>query len=111
VSRYQIFKVPIDFSLQVDKKIKHYLSYGHINIYTPALFRFLLMSESFQMKKDKHYKFSNEFLKYMFRNNAKGMLKMKLRRFLWNIFPFMKGIKPSSYAVLTSKNQEALSIF
>ena len=53
VSKYQIFEVPIDFSFYVDKKITHFLSYGHINIYTPGLFRFLLMSEKFKIKKDK----------------------------------------------------------
>ncbi|MFN3382205.1 MAG: class I SAM-dependent methyltransferase, partial [Runella zeae] len=42
VSTYQFFEIPIDFSLFVDQKIEHFLSYGHINIYTPALFKFLL---------------------------------------------------------------------
>ena len=28
--------------------IQHFLSYGHINIYTPTLFRFLLKSEGYE---------------------------------------------------------------
>lgn len=111
VSKFQIFEVPIDFSFSVDKKLKHFLAYGHVNIYTPALFRFLLLSESFRVKKDKKYLFSNEFLKYIYRNNKMGLLKMRLRQLLLNISPYLRGIKPSSYAVLTSKNEEGLSIF
>jgi ubiquinone/menaquinone biosynthesis C-methylase UbiE len=52
VSKYQIFEVPVDFSFYVDRKLNHFLSYGHINIYTPSLFRFLLKSENFNIEKD-----------------------------------------------------------
>nr|WP_288811999.1 class I SAM-dependent methyltransferase [uncultured Sphingobacterium sp.] len=111
VSKYQIFEVPIDFSFYVDRKLEHFLSYGHINIYTPALFRFLLQSEQFMVKKDICHLYDDAVLKMMFRNNAKGYYVTKLKYFLLRSFPFLLGIKPSSYAVLTSKADKDLSIF
>jgi ubiquinone/menaquinone biosynthesis C-methylase UbiE len=111
VSRYQIFEVPIDFSLYVDKKVKHFLSYGHINIYTPALFRFMLVSENFVIKRDICGLFSNESLKIMYKDNKSGLYKMKFRHLLLKVFPYLKGIKPNSYAVLTTKKREDISIF
>lgn len=49
ISRYQVFEIPIDYSVKVDINIKHFLSYGHINIYTPSLFKYLLKSEGFEI--------------------------------------------------------------
>ncbi|HEY4290002.1 MAG TPA: class I SAM-dependent methyltransferase [Puia sp.] len=111
VSKYQIFEVPIDFSPYVDKKLKHFLSYGHINIYTPSLFRFLLMSENFVVKKDICKLFSKESLKIMYKDNKAGLYKMKLRHMLLKLFPWFRGLKPNSYAILTAKKTGDLSIF
>ena len=110
VSKYQIFEVPIDFSFYVDKKIDHFLSYGHINIYTPALFRFLLKSEKFQLITDKCYLYENGILKHLFSSNKIGFYLIKAKHLILKIFPYLKGIKPSSYVVLTEKNKEQLSI-
>ena len=49
ISRFQIFEIPLDYSIGVDKNVKHFLSYGHINIYTPSLFKFLLKSEGYEI--------------------------------------------------------------
>jgi ubiquinone/menaquinone biosynthesis C-methylase UbiE len=49
VSRHQVVEVPLDFSWNVDKKLEHFLSYGHINIYTAPQLRFLLLSEGFEI--------------------------------------------------------------
>jgi len=111
VSKHQIFEVPIDFSFYVDKKLKHFLSYGHINIYTPALFRFLLLSEGFEVVKDRCHLYHSEVLKMTYKNNAVGLLKTKFKHFLLKMFPYFLGIKPSSYAVLTSKNDKEIKIF
>jgi len=111
VSRYQIFEVPIDFSPYVDKKLKHFLSYGHINIYTPALFRFLLMTENFVVKKDICGLFSNESLKIMYKDNKNGLYKMKLRQLLLKASPWFRGLKPNTYTVLTTKKNEEIAIF
>ena len=52
VSRFQIYEIPLDYSIEVDKYVKDFLSYGHINIYTPSLFKFLLKSEGYEIIDD-----------------------------------------------------------
>lgn len=111
VSKYQIFEVPIDFSFYVDKKLKHFLSYGHINIYTPGLFRFLLTSEQFRVVKDICYFYEKEVLEPLFVNNSLGLNITRFKQFILKSIPFLRGIKPSSYAVLTEKIDQELSIF
>lgn len=112
VSKYQIFEVPIDFSFYVDRKANHFLSYGHINIYTPGLFRFLLLSEQFKIVKDRCYLYDNEVLEHLHRKNQTKLLITKIKYFILNTFPYLKGIKPSSYVVLSEKvGDQALSIF
>ncbi len=104
VSKYQIFEVPIDFSFYVDKKITHFLSYGHINIYTPGLFRFLLMSEKFKIKKDKCCLFEDE-------ENKLKFYKLKIKQLILKLFPYLLGIKPNSYVVLTESTNGQLSVY
>jgi ubiquinone/menaquinone biosynthesis C-methylase UbiE len=111
VSRYQIFEVPIDFSFYVDKKVKHFLSYGHINIYTPGLFRFLLSTENFEVKKDICHLYHDDVLKLSYKNNKAAFYITKAKYAVLRLFPYLKGIKPSSYAVLTVKIDQQLSIF
>jgi ubiquinone/menaquinone biosynthesis C-methylase UbiE len=36
VSSNFVIEVPIDYKPNVDKRIKHFLAYGHINMYTPT---------------------------------------------------------------------------
>ncbi|SEM20456.1 Ubiquinone/menaquinone biosynthesis C-methylase UbiE [bacterium A37T11] len=111
VSKQQIFEVPIDFSFYVDRKIKHFLDYGHINIYTPALFRFLLKSEHFSIEKDCCYHYENAMLEQIFKGNRKALLMAKLKRFVLKKIPYLGGIKPNSYVVLTSADEGSLHIF
>lgn len=111
VSKYQIFEVPIDFSFYVDKKIKHFLAYGHINIYTPSLFRFLLKSENFQILKDKCYLYEDEVLRFTHKNDKPGFFVQKIKNSILRFFPYLLGIKPNSYAVLTTDSDQPLSIF
>lgn len=49
ISEYQVFEIPLDYSVNVDQNIQHYLAYGHINVYTPSVFRFLLKSEGYEI--------------------------------------------------------------
>ncbi|MCE7041404.1 class I SAM-dependent methyltransferase [Dyadobacter sp. CY312] len=111
VSKYQIFEVPIDFSFYVDKKLKHFLAYGHINIYTPALFRFLLKSENFKVLNDICYLYPDDVVRATYKNNKKVYYLTKIKHSVLRLFPYLLGIKPSSYAVLTSKEDKSLSIF
>lgn len=111
VSKYQIFEVPIDFSFYVDKKITHFLSYGHINIYTPGLFRFLLLSEKFKIKKDKCYLFEDEVLLHSLAENKLKFYKLKIKQLILKLFPYLLGIKPNSYVVLTESTNDQLSVY
>lgn len=111
VSKYQIFEVPIDFSFYVDRKLEHFLSYGHINIYTPALFRFLLKSENFEVVKDINYLYDDEVLQLMFKKKNSAYYITKIKFAILSMVPYLRGIKPSSYAVLTQKTDKKLSIF
>lgn len=111
VSKHQVFEVPIDFSFYVDKKIKHYLNYGHINIYTPALFRFLLLSENFEIVKGKCYLEENDVLKMLYKNKMSKFYITKIKHLFLNIFPYFKGIKPNAFTVLTTKTDKNLKVF
>ncbi|MGI4021708.1 MAG: class I SAM-dependent methyltransferase [Janthinobacterium lividum] len=53
ISKYQVIEVPRDYRFGVDKRIKHFLAYGHINVYTPSSLRYLLRSEGFEVLADK----------------------------------------------------------
>jgi ubiquinone/menaquinone biosynthesis C-methylase UbiE len=111
VSKYQIFEVPIDFSLYVDKKLKHFLSYGHINIYTPALFRFLIKSENFNVLSDICFLYPDDVLKATYKNNKRAYYLTRMKHSVLRMFPFLLGIKPSSYAVLSRREVKEISIF
>jgi len=52
VARHCIIEVPLDYRPGVDKRIKHFLAYGHINMYTPTSLRYLLRTEGFEIEKD-----------------------------------------------------------
>ena len=109
VSKHQVFEVPIDFSFQVDKKLDYYLRYGHINIFTPSLFRFLLKSEGFTVVKNRPTMFSAPILKRMFMNPIKRLV-ISIKQLLIKIIPGLIDIKPSHFAVLTKSNDKGLEI-
>ncbi|WP_428328556.1 class I SAM-dependent methyltransferase [Mucilaginibacter sp.] len=52
VARHTIIEVPIDYKPGVDSRIKHFLAYGHINMYTPTALRYLLNTEGFEVEGD-----------------------------------------------------------
>lgn len=52
VAKMCVIEVPRDYKTNVDSRIKHFLAYGHINMYTPTSLRYLLLSEGFKVEKD-----------------------------------------------------------
>src|ERR1700743_3078505 len=52
VAKRCLIEVPIDYRFGVDKRIKHFLAYGHINMYTPSSLRYLLRTEGFEIEND-----------------------------------------------------------
>lgn len=111
VSKMQYFEVPIDFSLTVDQKMEHYLGYGHINIYTPALFRFLLQSEKLEVLDDTHVFISDDILKLMFKEKAAGLWKKRLKNAVVKSVGVLRDLKPDAYGVLTKGGVGKLEIF
>ncbi len=110
VAEHQYFEIPIDFSFFVDRKIQHYLDYGHINIYTPALFKFLLKSEGFEIL-DERFLFTNHAqIDFQFKHQPVKRLTQKLKNFIVALTPYKK-VKPNAYAVLCKHNGKGLSIF
>lgn len=110
VSEYQFFEIPIDFSFFVDKRTAHFLAYGHINVFTPSLFKFLLKSEGFEIIKEDFRFYSNEIIK-MTHASKKKQLISRIKNGLIRAIPFLKKIKPNVYVVLCKKSTTTLPIF
>ncbi len=85
ISKFQVFEIPLDYNKKVDEQITHFLGYGHINIYTPSLFKFLLKSEGFVIHKEEHSSFEKEMLEFGWYQN-KGLKKTIKRRVLSFLF-------------------------
>lgn len=84
ISKYQVFEIPLDYSKNVDSKSEHFLNYGHINIYTPSLFKFLLKTEGFNVENETHSILNKEILDFIWYENLKHKrtLKRKVMGFL-----------------------------
>jgi ubiquinone/menaquinone biosynthesis C-methylase UbiE len=52
VASMLVIEVPRDYKAGVDNRIKHFLAYGHINMYTPTSLRYLLKTEGLEVVKD-----------------------------------------------------------
>ncbi len=107
VSKHQFYEVPIDFGFYVDKKIKHFLAYGHINIFTPALFRYLLLSEGQRVIKDKCDLYPDAVNKILFAGKRAAYVKYKMKAMVLRAIPYLMGIKPSYYSVLVDGSGDA----
>jgi hypothetical protein len=44
-------------------------------------------------------------------SNKKGLYVAMIKGFIFKMFPYLRGVKPNSYVVLTEKIEEQLSIF
>jgi ubiquinone/menaquinone biosynthesis C-methylase UbiE len=101
ISKMQVFEVPIDFSFHVDKKFKFFTSYGHINVYTPALFNFLLYTEGFEILKNKYGLYNMEVILFQNKKFSIKYFKIIMKRLVLKTFPQLMRIKPNTYTVLT----------
>ena len=121
ISKYQVIEIPCEFSFDVDERVDHFLSYGHINIFTPGLLRFLLKSEGFEVISDKTQLMSLDVLKYLMYNSQKRKrtwwrdLRLRLsvfkRGFRYAISnKRQKECLAAAYTVLTRKKEAGLSI-
>lgn len=122
VAKHLVIEVPRDYRFGVDQRLSHFLAYGHINMYTPTLLRFLLKSEGLDIVADKsslitpEVSIFNEFvnkkkhgssirkLKIISEYQIKKMLGVLLRKRGREHFA-------NAYTILTKKSADEIKIF
>lgn len=111
VSKFQILEIPIDFSFKCDEKVNHFLSYGHINIFSPQLFNFLLLSEGFIIDQKLNRFYSNQTYDMVYIGKTFKRLIRHIRKFIWSCIPLLMVYKPDTYTVLSRSGGKGLEIF
>ena len=122
VAKYIVIEVPKDYRFGVDKRMKHFLAYGHINMYTPTSLRFLLKSEGLVLMADKvsmtkpEVNYFNEFINKKANKSIGKQLKIQLeyhiKRILGNLIGQNKKEQfANAYTILTKKSDQNLQIF
>lgn len=122
VARYCVIEVPRDYKAGVDNRIKHFLAYGHINVYTPTSLRYLLRTEGFEIEADLTSMIEPEVTKfntYVNQKKPKSMvtdLKISTEYAIKNSLVSLFGKKMSekmanAYTVLCKKADHQLEIF
>jgi ubiquinone/menaquinone biosynthesis C-methylase UbiE len=122
VSKYLVVEVPLDYRFGVDRRMKHFLNYGHINMYTPTLIRFLLQTEGLEIIADRTSLTPTETIKFNEFENKKNkktlnrVLKIELEYHLKKLFGSLLGKKKqeqfgNAYTVLTRNSSQNLQIF
>ncbi|MGY3055046.1 ubiquinone/menaquinone biosynthesis C-methylase UbiE [Pedobacter sp. UYEF25] len=122
VAKYIVVEVPKDYRFGVDNRMKHFLNYGHINMYTPTSLRFLLKSEGFEILTDKISMTRPETVKFnefVNKNQPKSLvksLKIETEYFLQKTLGQFLGKNKqeqfaNAYTVLTKTSDSNLHIF
>lgn len=122
VSRYFAIEVPKDYRYGVDKRMQHFLSYGHINMYTPTSLRFLLQSEGLTILTDKLSQTDPEITRFSefviqkknksFAKTAKIHLIYSIKKILGSILGKKKQEQyANAYTILAEKSNKNLQIF
>ncbi|WP_259068418.1 class I SAM-dependent methyltransferase [Mucilaginibacter sp. X4EP1] len=122
VARHSIIEVPLDYKAGVDKRIKHFLAYGHINVYTPTSLRYLLQTESFEVENDltsiiepevtRFNTYTNQKRSKSFIINVKISTEYAIKNGLGKVFGKKLNEKlANAYTVLCKKADEHLNIF
>jgi len=122
VAKYIVVEVPKDYRFGVDTRMKHFLDYGHINMYTPTSVRFLLQSEGLEILEDKISMTAPETVKFnefinkkatkTFTKNLKIELEYRIKKTLGNLLGRKKQEQfANAYTVLTQKSDSNLHIF
>lgn len=122
VSKYLVVEVPLDYRFGVDRRMKHFLNYGHINMYSPTLLRFLLQTEGLDIVADRTTLTPTETIKFNEFENKKNkrtfsrVLKIELEYHLKKLFGALLGKKKqeqfgNAYTVLTRNSSQNLQIF
>ena len=122
VAKFIVIEVPKDYRYGVDKRMEHFLNYGHINMYTPTLLRFLLQSEGLEIMADKlsltepeTVKF-NEFINKKHPKSSIKNIKIELEYKVKKTLGTILGVKKkeqyaNAYTVLTKHSDKGFHIF
>ena len=122
VANFIVIEVPLDYRFGVDKRMKHFLDYGHINMYTPTLVRFLLQSEGLVIKSDRTSLTPVETIKFCefdvlkkqrtFPKVLKIELEYRIKKMLGKLLGKNKTEQfGNAYTVLTETSSQNLQIF
>jgi SAM-dependent methyltransferase len=122
VARHCIIEVPLDYRAGVDSRIKHFLAYGHINVYTPTSLRYLLGTEGFEIENDltsliepevtRFNTYINQKKPKNFITNLKIAAEFTVKNSLGKIFgKKLKEQLANAYTVLCKKADQHLEIF
>jgi ubiquinone/menaquinone biosynthesis C-methylase UbiE len=122
VARYCVIEVPKDYKAGVDTRIKHFLAYGHINMYTPTSLRYLLYTEGFEVENDltsiiepevtKFNTYVNQKMSKSFLKDLKINAEYGVKNSLGKIFGKKMNEKlANAYTVLCKKADKHLEIF
>ncbi|MDB5154981.1 MAG: methyltransferase type 11 [Mucilaginibacter sp.] len=122
VARYSVIEVPRDYRAGVDSNIKHFLAYGHINVYTPTSLRYLLRTEGFEIEADLTSMIEPEvtkFNRYVNQKKSKSLItdlkinaEYAVKTALVNVFgKKMSEQLANAYTVLCKKADHQLEIF
>lgn len=122
VAKFLVIEVPLDYRFGVDNRMKHFLDYGHINMYTPTLVRFLLKSEGFAIIADKTSLTPVETIKFCDfevlkkQKTALKVLKIELEYSIKKMLGKLLGKNKTeqfgnAYTVLTETSSQNLQIF
>lgn len=122
VAKMVVIEVPRDYKPDVDNRIKHFMAYGHINVYTPTSLRYLLRTEGFEIVRDLTSMIAPEvtkFNRYVNQKKPKSLiadLKIGVEYKVKNILSSLlgKGKREelaNAYTVLLKKADEQLNIF
>lgn len=122
VAQYSVIEVPRDYKAGVDNHIKHFLAYGHINVYTPTALRYLLQTEGLEIEADLISMIEPEVSKfnaYVNQKRPKSMItdlkinaEYAIKKTLATIFgKKMREQLANAYTVLCKKTDHQLEIF
>ncbi|HWD88898.1 MAG TPA: class I SAM-dependent methyltransferase [Mucilaginibacter sp.] len=122
VANFCVIEVPRDYKAGVDKKIKHFLAYGHINMYTPTSLRYLLLTEGFEVVADLTSMIEPEVTKfntYINQKKPKSLVtdlkinaEYAVKKALVSLFGKEKAEeKASAYTVLCKRSDQQMGIF
>jgi ubiquinone/menaquinone biosynthesis C-methylase UbiE len=92
ISEFAVFEIPLDYSVDVHRKTETFLSYGHINIFTPSTFKFLLKSEGYEIVNESFTHTHKDVTRFNWYRNMK-LQKTLGRELLLNLSPLRHYLK------------------